>query len=207
MSYNYKGISNTTQSRSKVIQPFCYWNNAFSDQELSNIEALMNKTPLVESKVSGGSNGQVATEIRRSKVSFHTACDENFWIFDRINGIVDNLNSRFYNFDINGYDNFQYSEYHSENKGAYDWHMDTYIGLMPEQDFETRKLSLVLWLNDDYDGGDFEITYLSFKEPLLIPKEKGKLILFPSFLFHRVTPVTSGVRKSLVSWITGPKFR
>jgi PKHD-type hydroxylase len=44
-------------------------------------------------------------------------------------------------------------------------------------------------------------------EPITAPRKRGTLILFPSFLIHRVTPVNSGVRESMVSWISGPNFR
>lgn len=203
---NYRGISNTTQARSKITQPFCYWVDAFNKEELEKINNLMLETPLSAGMISG-SNGHVDSNVRRSKISFHNPTEKNSWIFDRLNYIVENLNSRFYNYDINGYDGLQYGEYHASENGKYDWHIDMYIGMMPETDTETRKLSLVLWLNDDYEGGDFELIHTSLESPVLIPKEKGKVILFPSFLFHRVTPVTKGVRKSMVAWIVGPKFR
>jgi PKHD-type hydroxylase len=70
------------------------------------------------------------------------------------------------------------------------------------------KLTAILNISTEaYEGGDFELIVTSLDSPVTIPKEKGKLIIFPSFLFHRVTPVTRGVRKSLVSWIYGPKFK
>lgn len=203
---NYKGISNTTLSRSKITQSFCYWVNVFNQDELDRIEELMKEVPLMESMVSG-SAGLVDKNVRRSKISFHNYNEKNSWIFDRLNLIIENLNSRFFNYDINGYDGIQYGEYHASEQGKYDWHMDMYIGMMPDADLETRKLSLVLWLNDDYEGGEFELIHTSLESPVTIPKEKGKLIIFPSFLFHRVTPVTKGVRKSLVAWIVGPKFK
>lgn len=203
---NYQGISNSTRSRSLITQPFCYWTDVFTEKELLEIEKLMTEIPLVESMISGAT-GVVNTGVRKSKVSFTNYNEKSSWVFDRINPIIDNLNSRFFNFDINGYDNLQYSEYHASENGKYDWHMDMYVGDLPHTDVETRKLSLVLWLNDDYEGGDFELIYQSLESPITIPKEKGKLIIFPSFLFHRVTPVTSGIRKSLVSWISGPKFK
>jgi PKHD-type hydroxylase len=206
MSHSYKGISNVVQARSKIMQPFCYWLDVFSEQELVAIEELMSKTPLVDSMISGAA-GTVDTNVRRSKVSFHNYNDTNGWIFDRLNQIIDNLNNRFYNFDLNGYDGLQYGEYHSKDQGKYDWHMDMYLGHMPESDFETRKLSLTLMLNDDYEGGDFELIHTSLSHPVKIDKQRGKLLLFPSFLFHRVTPVTQGIRKSMVAWVVGPKFR
>jgi PKHD-type hydroxylase len=45
------------------------------------------------------------------------------------------------------------------------------------------------------------------QEPIRCPQAKGMVILFPSWVIHRVTPVTKGVRKSIVVWVTGPKFR
>jgi len=203
---NYKGISNSIRSRSLVTQPFCYWTGVFNDRELSEIQRIMANDSLTDSMISGNV-GVIDKDIRRSKVSFCTCTEQTQWIFDRLNPIIDNLNTRFFNFDINGYDTLQYSEYHASENGKYDWHVDMYVGEMPPTDIDTRKLSLVVWLNDDYEGGDFELICTSLDTPITIPKEKGKLIIFPSFLFHRVTPVTRGIRRSLVSWIYGPKFK
>ncbi|MBI4521691.1 MAG: 2OG-Fe(II) oxygenase, partial [Gemmatimonadetes bacterium] len=36
---------------------------------------------------------------------------------------------------------------------------------------------------------------------------KGQAFLFPSYIGHRVTPVTRGIRRSLVTWCVGPAFR
>jgi PKHD-type hydroxylase len=66
-----------------------------------------------------------------------------------------------------------------------------------------RKLSLVLLLNDEFEGGDFELLWPGNK----IPLKKGRVILFPSILMHRVKPVTKGTRKSLVAWMQGPNFK
>ena len=43
--------------------------------------------------------------------------------------------------------------------------------------------------------------------PYRAHKARGTLVAFPSYVMHRVTPVTSGTRKSLVAWVAGPKFR
>jgi PKHD-type hydroxylase len=66
---------------------------------------------------------------------------------------------------------------------------------------------MVVQLSDetDYDGG---ILQLNVGHQLLeVPKLKGSLSIFPSYLLHRVTPVVTGVRKSLVSWVSGPNLR
>jgi PKHD-type hydroxylase len=114
-----------------------------------------------------------------------------------------------WNFDIVCHETPQYSTY-SKN-GFYDWHVDT--GVESEDELLIRKLSLCISLNDDYSGGDFQVQrwgspedqkhFLNIKEM----KNKGSIVVFPSFLFHRVTPVTRGTRNSLVCWFRGPRFR
>jgi PKHD-type hydroxylase len=64
-----------------------------------------------------------------------------------------------------------------------------------------RKLSFSLLLNDDFDGGDFELL-----QPPRIEKVAGKLIVFPSYLPHRVTRVTRGVRYVIFGWFYGPHY-
>ena len=202
MSHNYTGISNSPSTRSRKINPFCFWAGAFNEEELSKILEIMQKIPLEESLIG---NKKIDHNLRRSQVAFHFPNEENQWIYERLNTIIENLNSQFYNFDLNGYDRLQYGEYNQKDQGTYDWHIDSAYGTSEE--YEDRKLSLTLMLNDDYEGGDFEIIYGRYDEPIKIPKEKGKIIVFPSFLFHRVTPVTRGIRKSIVAWVVGPKFR
>ena len=112
-------------------------------------------------------------------------------------------------YDIVAAESCQITRYTKD--GFYTWHKDG-IGSHnevydnPEQPFlhgNTRKLSMSIVLNDEYEGGDFEMSGL--KEPL--PRlEKGSIIVFPSFIDHRVTPVTKGTRYSLVTWFVGPPF-
>lgn len=86
--------------------------------------------------------------------------------------------------------------------GHYDWHLDRGgLGIAP------RKLSAVIQLSDpnEYEGGDLQLYVGS--EPTNIKKQKGLVVVFPSFVLHRVTPVTGGTRRSLVAWLSGPKFR
>jgi PKHD-type hydroxylase len=70
-----------------------------------------------------------------------------------------------------------------------------------------RKLSLILQLSDatEYEGGELQLKDSS--DHTAVERKKGHLIAFPSYLLHRVTPVTKGIRRSLVVWISGPAFR
>ena len=70
----------------------------------------------------------------------------------------------------------------------------------------TRKLSVVVQLTspEEYEGGDFE----TFEGKVLsAPKGHGTVLIFPSFVYHHVTPVTAGTRHSLVCWVNGPHIR
>jgi PKHD-type hydroxylase len=83
------------------------------------------------------------------------------------------------------------------------------LGPLPNNSYaETRKLSLTLLLSDpdtDFEGGELQFGHETTAESAKI--KKGTLILFPSFELHQVTPVTKGVRKSIVVWILGPKWK
>ena len=91
--------------------------------------------------------------------------------------------------------------------GFYAWHKDG-IGSHNEvrnDNGNVRKLSMTLVLNDDYEDGNFEIA--GHGEVELVPRlGEGSIIVFPSFMDHRVTPVTKGTRYSLVAWFVGPPF-
>jgi len=223
MSYNYKTISNNPEERQRVLYPYCYWENAFTEEEITAICNLMSLCPLDDACISSSSvketDSIVSTDttpspsldenVRRSKVSFHSLNDQNSWIFDRLNKVIEQVNSRWYNFDINGYDQFQYTEYHSSNNGCYGWHSDIFLGPLPKDSYtETRKLSLSLILNDpdiDFEGGELQFGHESNYEAAQV--KKGTIVLFPSFELHRVSPVTRGIRKSLVVWVLGPKWK
>lgn len=79
----------------------------------------------------------------------------------------------------------------------YDWHLDLGPGAA-----ELRKLSVSVQLTDpaEYDGGDLEIRGVG-----AVSRAQGTAIVFPSFLLHRVTPVTRGTRRSLVAWAIGDR--
>ena len=70
-----------------------------------------------------------------------------------------------------------------------------------------RKISISIQLSrpEDYDGGDLELMYGT--EPQKLDRTRGAFIAFPSFMLHRVTPVTRGTRWSLVAWILGTRWR
>lgn len=207
MSYG-RGISNDTQSR-KLLMPWMVFPSVFSPAELTTIENHCKSLPLI----SGGSPDGVdpaedaESKFRISNVGFHYPNDPKLkFVFEKFNNVFEYVNSNFYNFDIDGYDYFQYAEYDAKESGQYNWHIDLNVGAS-STDGSTRKLSMSMLLNTpgvDFEGGDFS-TFIS--KELNVPLKRGQILIFPSFIVHRVKPVTKGIRKSLVIWVTGPRFK
>lgn len=204
---NYNTIYNNTFERSVITYPYAFWNGAFTDEELTKIINYCDEQGVEKSTILGEHQDQI-DNIRRSNIKFHNYNENTNWIFDRMNIIIKNLNDQFYGFDLNGYDSFQYTTYDSKELGLYDWHIDMNISNnAPANMIETRKLSCVLLLNDEFEGGDFIINLGDQTKYETTNIKKGVVIAFPSFLPHKVMPITKGIRKSLVIWATGPKFK
>ena len=73
-----------------------------------------------------------------------------------------------------------------------------------------RKISVSAILNEDYEGGELQFKTLSSmgeEQISTVKGKKGDIIVFPSYINHRVTPITKGVRYSIVAWFGGPPFK
>ena len=109
-----------------------------------------------------------------------------------------------WNFNLTNTGNVQIGKYDGNTQGFYDWHQDD--GIKPKKDDKLiRKLSISILLSskNNFEGGVFEFKDFE-KQPTL---NQGSIIVFPSLMHHRVTPVTSGTRYSAVTWVQGPAYR
>jgi len=91
---------------------------------------------------------------------------------------------------------------YNQSGDKYDGHVDTLrlaSGLV-------RKLTILAFLNEDYEGGKFFIM-LDEHNKQYIETKAGTVIVFPSHILHGVEPITKGIRKSVVSWLVGPDFK
>jgi len=124
-------------------------------------------------------------------------------IYARLGDAVHYANNTLYKFAITYLEPCQYSVYTAEKKGHYVTHCD---GALKGQNGDTRKLSFSLLLNDpsEFEGGDLilDVDYKGINCDL----QYNQICFFPSYLPHKVTPVTKGIRKSLVGWVHGPDF-
>ena len=171
--------------------------DAFNKEELEWINNLQELYPFQEATVVGDVDG-----IRKSEIKWIHPDDKSLWVYERITQYAQQANNELWKFNLHSIiDSIQYTVYY-EGGGHYGWHVD--IG---PNSINHRKISITIQLSDpdDYEGGDLEIwTGGEFKT---IERKQGCAILFPSFLMHRVTPVTKGIRKSLVLWLGGDSYK
>ena len=185
------------------------WNyyDALSPEVVDSILEICLNEKLVDGEVGQSDMSYlVDSKVRKSKIALLDK-QKHAQIFNLMFGYVLDCNRYAYGFDIDQIENCQFSVYDSDNKDFYDWHFDTQWGNSTLVD---RKISLVVQLSDrtDYEGGAFEIENVTYSPKDKIKMQnKGAIITFPSFLNHRVTPVTKGKRMSLIVWAEGKNFR
>jgi PKHD-type hydroxylase len=179
--------------------PFAWWDDAFSDEQLQHLRNVA-KSAKEEAGV-GGPQGGVNPEVRRSKINWVHCHPDTEWVYHKLDDVIGKLNSQFYGFQLSGFnDAVQMTNYSSFNQGGYGWHQDFGSGC-------ARKLSLVMQLSDpsSYEGGNLEL--MVGDKPTQVEKKIGRIIVFPAWTLHRVTPVTVGTRQTLVTWVSGDPFR
>lgn len=174
--------------------------NFVDDREVE----LLDRCALVERSVPGiVDKSGLDEQVRKSNVSFLKPNNLLEPFYKKLTEFVNLYNSVCFRYRVGFIETLQYTEY--KVGYFYDWHRDTL-----DKDynifFEQRKISISIQLSDplEYEGGDLEFYHP--EGPKKAPRQKGTAILFPSYMYHRVTPVTKGRRLSLVSWINGPDF-
>jgi PKHD-type hydroxylase len=191
--YPLYGIDNTIDQTNYYSFDF-----AFNEQELEWISNLQKCYSFETASTFAGDTN----EFRKSKIKWMHHDGQSAWVYDRIRDLSIEANNAIWKFNLHSIiDSIQYTEYY-EGGGHYNWHTDIGPGSINH-----RKISITIQLSDpnEYEGGDLELW--SGGDFKTMPKQKGAAVLFPSFLLHRVTPVTKGVRKSLVLWVGGSPYK
>jgi len=142
-------------------------------------------------------------EVRDSTVKWIGFDQEIKWFWIKLIEVINGVNHDFFHFDIGSCNAVQYGTYPSPG-GKYKSHIDTIDYSYPQ-----RKISFSIQLTDEneYEGGDLLIYNNNIQEPYKASRKKGSITIFFSMFIHEVTPVTSGTRQSLVSWVLGPPLK
>jgi len=196
---------------------YWYFNKALSPKICDKIIKFGKKNKLKEGRIGSfpdkkfkvltKNQRKILKDKRDSKVSF---IDEK-WLYDLLFPYVHTANKlASWNFKVDWSEPIQFTEY--KDNQFYDLHSDS--GSENQSNNKIRKLSLVASLTDPkkYKGGEFEFQFRNLDDPTLITKApqlkpRGSIVVFPSFLFHRVKPIRVGIRYSLVGWCLGKPLR
>lgn len=187
----------------RSVQPFAVWEKGFTPEELDAIEAFGERLTHQQATIEHEDALRVAAQVRVTRTAWIPHTPESDWIYQKLWRIGYHLNQAIYRLDLTGLsEQLQYTVYEAGEGGHYDWHVD-HSTITPQP----RKLSLSLQLSDpaSYDGCALELRAANSIETA--PVERGTVIAFPSYVLHRVSPVTRGTRRALVCWISGPLLR
>lgn len=174
------------------------WEGALSSQQCDElIEICQNTCTMQDGTIFKTSNYGTDKSIRDTKIG---------WTDDlKIKSIMEyygnEANKNAFNVDAFYYPTVQYGEY---SEGSfYNWHHDVNWEGKTMYD---RKISIVVQLDDpkDYEGGDFLFKHIETPQAF---KTRGSVLAFLSYNEHMVTEVTKGIRRSLVCWVEGPRWR
>ena len=185
------------------------------DKSLEEITKKLKSKKLSDKKI----NDLIEKEgyVRDSEISWIN----DQWIYDLVwPFLIEANNKAGWKYDFDFAESFQFTTYKKD--GFYSWHLDghtdhnaVYGENCKNKNYrgKIRKLSMTINLSDenDYKGGNLKFDlgphqknrFLECKEI----RPRGSIVIFPSSVYHQVTPITKGVRKSLVLWVLGKPFK
>ncbi|MDB2389733.1 2OG-Fe(II) oxygenase [Alphaproteobacteria bacterium] len=173
------------------------WSSALTTKQIDEITKAALGQPAQDGTIFSAAESMKG--IRTSSIRWIS----DQWIKDLLWDYIEQANDNAFNIDIHNDAEMQFTEYHAKQAGHYDWHHDVNWNGSTGSD---RKLSVTVQLSDpsEYEGGAFEFDDVKTNADFA---SKGTILIFPSYLRHRVCPVTKGTRRSLVAWFGGPRWR
>ena len=200
---------------------YYYFSKAFDDRFCKTVKDLAKKQKPVKGTIS-----KTKQQIKNKDVEFVEKKDyrdsdicwlNDQWLYDVIDPFLQEANKMAnWNFEVDHFEDLQFTKY--KKNQHYDWHLDNLANTYncpqnPKAHGKYRKISFSINLSDpkDFEGGEFYFEFLNSPVNEIAEcvqlKEKGTIIFFPSFVKHKVAPVTKGERNSLVGWTLGYPFR
>lgn len=183
------------------MTPYLDLPGALSHDDCAAVIAFAQAAQLRDAVLVGG---QTQHGLRRADIAWLDDLPEGSWAMDRLTTLVARANRDSYGFDLTEFaESAQIARYSADRLGHFDWHSDIGKGPLAMR----RKLTVVVQLSDPdaYEGGTLDLRPDSSVQAA--PRAQGTAVIFPSFVLHRVTPVSHGTRWSLTLWAHGPAFR
>ena len=178
--------------------------NAFSPRQIALLNEVADNMEFEPSYIrTEGGKRILNPAFRTSEIGWLPNEPPHLWVYRLLGKLTNQANEVNWKFALTGMtERVQITQYNEDNSGHFDWHIDLGAGQLSK-----RKISMSILLSDpdSYEGGDLE--FFTGKKNNFAGREQGTAILFPSYLPHRVTPVTRGIRRSMIMWISGPPFR
>jgi PKHD-type hydroxylase len=174
---------------------------AFPPDDCDRLVAAVRAAPANDARLVGRETNH---NLRRASLVWLEDLPEAGWVMDRIVALAAKANRETFRFELEEFaESAQVAAYDAGREGHFAWHSDIGDGPLAAR----RKLTMVIQLSDpaDYEGGRLEI--MPSSATLSADTARGAATVFPSYLLHRVTPVTTGTRHSLTIWAHGPAFR
>lgn len=189
-----------------TTDPSCgiVWQDFLTQQEISQIHKLADQyKEKFTAPAQVGLKSNVNPAARRSTVIWIGNNADTAWLYNKIAKTVTNINNEVYKFELVDGSALQYTIYFDTDAGHYDWHSDSLL----LDNGHVRKLSLSILLSDpaEFKGGAF--LFAPDGHPVEIEQVQGRMIVFPSWVPHKVMPVLKGTRVSLVLWVHGKPFK
>lgn len=196
-SYIFENLSSASPMEFYTFTP------GLTSEDIKKVFELVDTLPYTQATIGSNNNGKtIDNTYRKSTVKWIPQNTNTEWLYTKLTDMIMEANKMLWNFDLTIIpEQIQYTEYPAGG-GHYDWHADCGANFASR-----RKVSITVQLSDsnEYTGGDLQI--FNNNQVKIASRSKGNVVIFPSYLMHRVSPVEAGLRKSLVLWVGGTPFR
>jgi len=196
-----------------MLGKYSYWlfkgKEGLNKKNINKIIKIFKKEKIKKGVI--GKDERIDKSVRDSNITFSNEAE----LYDIVCPYIHAANkSANWNVDIALHESMQFTIYNKNQH--YDWHIDSLDEpygnqVHPDLRGKIRKLSCCISLTDSkkYEGGDFYFHFGREQTPYKISgfKEQGSILIFPSFIWHKVSPITKGTRYSLVNWSIGAPWK
>ena len=176
--------------------------DVFTDDQLSIIDRFVNQNSY-KIKPAAITGKTLDASYRRTDLLWLDDLKGLESIYKTVDTLIHKVNNTHYHWNLDYLEVMQLGIYKAKNQGFYDMHTDS---ILSTGTGKSRKLSFSILFSDpaEFEGGDLVMHHRVGGHTVKL--QKNQAVFFPSFIPHSVTPVTNGIRKSIVGWVVGPDF-